>query len=224
MNFVWSWSALECFEQCPKKFYHKYILREKEPPSPALIKGRAVHEACERAVKDPATLTPEDIGMLRPFYPLLRTVYEAAKGKRLYTELKMGLTTAVERCLFFDKRPDLWARSAADVLVVDYPNAFLGDWKTGKVREKKDQLALMTLFIFKHFPSIEKVTSCNIWLEAGKMGEPFIFTRAEEPALWTWILMRIRKMYATIESEKFCMMPGPLCGYCPVLSCPNNRS
>jgi hypothetical protein len=217
MSFVWSWSAIECFENCPRTFYHKYILREKEPPSEALIKGRATHVACEAYIKgETAELDPK-------FLPLLESVRKHAGGKKSFTELQMGITKNFEPCGFFDKSPDLFGRSAADVLIIDYPNAFLGDWKTGKVREKSDQIMLMTLFIFLHFPRVHKVTGVNLWLEAGKMGEPYTYTRDMMPGMWLNFLPRIMRIYDAIEKNNFPLKPSGLCGWCSVLTCQHNR-
>ena len=219
MSFVWSWSAIECFEQCPKKFYHQYILREKEPPSPALLKGREDHKNCEDFLNGKIDT---------PKYPIAVPVKRQAQGKKLMVEAKFGLNGAVEPTGFFDDR--VWGRGAADVLILDYPSAVLIDWKTGKIQEGTkywkgpSQLTILALFAFKHFPRIDKITAMNIYLEHNTPGQPFTFLRSQESQLWAQIMPRIQRVEDTVQKNSYCMMPGPLCGYCPVKTCPNNRS
>ena len=225
-KFVWSFSALECFEQCPQKFYGKYILKIKEPPSEALIKGRAIHNALEKFLKqgavDPA---------IEKFMPLAQAVLQNAKGKKLATEQKIGLNGIMEPVGFFDD--NVWGRGAADFIILDYPNTFLGDWKDGKgdkpwsyveKYEKPTQLAILALFIFKHYPRVNKVTSCNIYLEHGRFGKVYTFTRDQEAALWGAIMPKIEALERAIASSQYVKVPGPLCGYCPQKSCQHNRS
>jgi RecB family exonuclease len=40
---MFSFSKLETFAKCPRKAFYRYIVRQKTPPSLAMIKGRAVH-------------------------------------------------------------------------------------------------------------------------------------------------------------------------------------
>ena len=218
-KFTWSYSALDCFEQCPRKYYHQYILREKEPPTPSLIKGREDHESCEKFMKGEIPTPP---------YPIVQTVKNRSEGRKLYVEQKMGLSQAMGACDFFGR--EVWGRAASDVILIRGDTAVLIDWKTGKNREGTKywagptQLTIMALFMFKHFPDINKITALNIYLEVNKSGEAFTFTRDQEPELWAKILPRIQRMEQTVRTNTYCMMPGPLCAYCPVRSCPNNRS
>lgn len=218
-NFVWSYSALDTFEHCPRKFYHQYILREKQPPSSALENGNRVHKACENYLLDQGPA---------PGFKLVEPVKRQAQGKKLMVETKLGLNGAIEATGFFDDR--VWGRGAADVLIIDYPKAMLIDWKTGKVQESTKywkgpkQLSILALFIFKHFPRIEQVSACNIYLEHDKVGEVFTFTRSQEAAMWATLIPAIERVERAIADNSFCMMPGPLCGYCFVKTCSNNRS
>ena len=219
MSFIWFYTAIDTFDQCPRKFYHKYILKEKDPETPALARGNAVHKALEHYMKYGYAKGDIDIGK---FHPLADAVVRQARGKKLMVELKMGVLGNLEPCGFFDDH--VYGRGAADVLIVDYPNAFLIDWKTGKVREKRTQLAVLSLFVFKHFPRVNIITACNIWLEAGHHGEVYTFERSGEAAGWLELISKVKQIEAAIERQQFCMMPGPLCGFCPVKQCPNNRS
>lgn len=181
-----------------------------------MLHGIAVHENIEKYLKNqPCTI-------IAKYQPMLEAVSVQARDKKLMVEARMGVLGNLEPCGFFHDH--VYGRGAADALIIDYPNAFLLDWKTGKVREKRDQLAILALFVFKHFPKVNKITACNIWLEAGKYGDVYVFDRASEAGGWLTLLEKIRQVEDAIARNVFCMMPGPLCGYCPVKICPNNRS
>jgi hypothetical protein len=45
------------------------------------------------------------------------------------------------------------------------PVALIVDWKTGKVLENSEQLALMAQCVFAHFPQVMKVRSEFVWLQ-----------------------------------------------------------
>lgn len=229
-KFVWSHSALECFEQCPRKFYHKYILREKEPVTDALRRGRAVHEALERYL---LRSMDADIPLIEKFLPLADAVGRQAQGKRLITEHKMGLDRDLGMCAFFSGA--VWGRGAADIIIYDTQaqTAFLGDWKDGKgdkpwsyvlKYENDTQLKTLALFMFKEFPKLQKITACNIWLEHGRTGPVRVFHRDNLQAMWGWMIPRIIKLEDTIAKNQWCEIPGPLCGWCPVKACAHNRS
>src|SRR5690625_5780804 len=50
---VYSYSAIKSYSTCPRQYHHRYVLKDLPPvdwDTPALRKGREVHEALERAV------------------------------------------------------------------------------------------------------------------------------------------------------------------------------
>src|SRR5215471_18142865 len=58
--FAWSYSALNNFETCPKKFYEVQVAKNvKEPKGEALNWGDAVHAAMAKAVIHRSPLPPE---------------------------------------------------------------------------------------------------------------------------------------------------------------------
>lgn len=219
MSFTWSWSALEAFEHCPRKFYDQYVLKTKYPPNAHLLKGREVHKEHEDYMNGKTDAAPTK---------LAASVRAAAAGKKRGVELKLGLNGQLEPCGFFDD--GVWARCALDVILYQYPIATVVDWKTGKVAEEgkywkgPSQLMIQALFTFKAYPKIEKVTACNAYVEHDKIGSPYVFERKDEARYWAELMPRIQRMEQAVAANQFCMMPGPLCGYCPVKTCPNNRS
>ncbi|MFD2658503.1 RecB family exonuclease [Gracilibacillus thailandensis] len=48
---LFSFSRLKLYEQCPQRFYYKYILEKEEPVTKPLALGKAVHKSLEQLVK-----------------------------------------------------------------------------------------------------------------------------------------------------------------------------
>lgn len=219
-NLVWSYSMLDVFEQCPLKWYDKYILKNKEPSSPALEHGNFVHKSIEDYLMNRADL-PEELQRNKPMVESIKRQFKDQSK----AELKMGVTQALKPCEFFGH--GVWGRAAADAAVIHYDSdsAFLGDWKTGKKHDKEDQLKIQAMMLFKHYGKLQKITGCNIWLKDNTMGEMYTFHRTNETQMWVELVKRLTPMYAAVGTEKAVeTRPGFICNYCPVKSCKWNKS
>lgn len=227
MNSVlppWSYSMLEAFNSCPRQMFHKYILKEKYPETEAQRRGNAVDKAIEARIKHGAPL-PEEFAHLEPKVGSVA----AAKGScKVSTQLKLGIRRDFTPCGFFDH--DVWGRGVLDVLLVNKPAAMIIDWKNGKNNESRDfydgglQRKIFALFVFKHFPGVERITAVNQYLTDPKPGKPLAFARDDQPVLWREVLTRILEIEKAMKAYGWCERPGPLCGYCPVKTCTHNRS
>ena len=219
VDLVWSYSMLDTFEQCPKKWHRKYILKEKEPESEAIRYGNYVHKRIENFLR--GDVLPVDLDSNAAFISSIKNRF--TKDSR--AELKMGVTKELEKTGFFDF--PVWGRGAADVVLMQEgkPHAFIGDWKTGKRRDKDDQLGILSLFLMKHYPAIEKVTACNLWLQTNEVGDIYTFTKDSEKDRWAKLLTRLGKMYGSVGTQNAeVMKPTYLCGWCPVKTCHFNKS
>lgn len=233
----WSYSMLEAFEQCPRKAYHRYILKEKGPETAEQFKGNTFDKAVEARIRDGVALPEEH----RQYEPLAASIAELAKADvQVYTQMKIGIGRDFQVRSFF--APDVWGRGVLDVALVSRrkiipgqvsePNrAVIADWKTGKNNEGKAwsnnglQLKIFTLLLFKFFPGVEKVTAFNIWLKSNEFGKPYVFTRENQAQLWREVLLRIMAMEKAFAPGAVPIeTPGPLCQYCPVKICQYNRS
>ncbi|MDE2097888.1 MAG: PD-(D/E)XK nuclease family protein [Patescibacteria group bacterium] len=214
----WSYSAINTFDTCPKQYYHRYILKEKDPQTEVMLHGIEVHRALEYRLRDKKPL-PE---YLLPHEKLVLSIEKAAHGGDVHAELPLAITKDFTPCGFFDA--DVWGRGKADIVVQKKNKLWVGDWKTGKVREKKFQVQVFAAFIFKMFPEAEIVYANNLWLQENKIGENYLFTREGEKALWADILYKISRIEQAYEKNKFDPKPSGLCGSCPVKSCPHNSN
>ena len=111
------------------------------------------------------------------------------------------------------------------ILIIDDENltAWIVDYKTGNNKyPDREQLKLMALMVFAHFPHIRKVNAALLFVVKNSMTKHTV-TREQEDALW-W---KYRERVATISD---CMDTGVwrpkqsgLCKkYCAVLTCEYN--
>lgn len=220
----WSFSMIEMFENCPRKAFHKYLLKEKEPESAAMAEGNRLDRAIEARILKDAALPAE----FQKYDPMaLSIIKQRSAATKVMCQVKLGIDRGFKPVKFFDRA--VWGRGALDVLLYKYPNAIIADWKTGKNSENKPysnkglQLKIFALLVFKHFPKIEKVTAFNIWLKSNEFGKVHVWTRADEAVLWREVLPRVIAIEKACAQAKWPTTPGPLCGYCPVKACEFNR-
>ena len=216
----WSYSALSTFENCPKQYYHRYILREKEPETEVTKHGTAVHKALEDRLRDHVKKPLPDA--YATYEKLAGGVEKAAEGGLLMVELPLALDKSFQPCHFFGK--EVWGRGKADVCILKGKKLWTGDWKTGKVREKIFQLQIFAAFLFKMFPLVDEIHANNLWLQANKIGENYKFTRAGESSIWQEILHKIGRVELAAEKDSFEPKQSGLCGFCSVKTCPHNRA
>lgn len=216
-NPTWSFSAIKLFEQCPRKYYHLKIAKDySEPPTDATTYGEEFHTAAEFYVSGQTDLPPH--------FEFARGALDKLKalpGEK-FCEYEMGLTEGLEPCAIDD--PDVWWRGIADLAIVDGSSAKVIDYKAGKSAKyaDKDQLELMALAVFKHFPAVTKVDAALLFVVA----KAFIkgsYSRVDAPALWAGWLQRYNRIPAAKVSGVWNPKTSGLCkAHCVVLSCLHN--
>ena len=155
MSFNWSYSSIKTFQQCPKKYYHLKIAKDvKDEGSEATIYGQELHKAAEDYVADDKPLPQK--------FEFIQDALDALKRKpgRKLCEHQMALTIDLNPCGWKDEA--VWVRGIADLLIVDDDNltAWVVDYKTGNNKyPDREQLKLMALMVFAHFPHIRKVNA-----------------------------------------------------------------
>lgn len=215
----WTYSQLDSFENCPKKFYHLKVIRDVvEPPTVHTDWGTKVHTALENYIKDGECL-PE--GMTQ--WDNLAKKLAALPGEK-HTEIKFAVDKGFQPCDWKQS----WSRGIADLLVVHKDKAVVIDYKTGK-RKPTEQLDLYANYVFHHYPQVNVVSTGFVWLKDRRIdwnfgrdeGKPF--SRGEVPFVWNSFLPRIRKLESAYERDKWPAKTSGLCkAWCPVLSCEFN--
>lgn len=213
--FAWSFSRLKNFETCPLRHQQIDLLKtfSEDESNDALQYGGAVHKsAAERLGPDRVPLPKEHQRALGKWCDAL----ESGPGE-LQTELRTALTEDLRPCGYFDA--DVWYRGVIDVLKLNPPVAFAGDWKTGKIVEDSVQLAVTAAWVFAQYPEIEMVRSEYIWLKFNTTTKVHL-TRNHMPELWATLAPRIQAMKHAAETATYPPKPSGLCkNWCPVETC-----
>lgn len=211
-NPSWTYSQLDTFETCPRKFYHLKVKRDiVEPPTIHTEWGTKVHTAFEDFVKD-GVLLPEGMDQWQPL------AYKLAKlpGDKL-CEMEYALDRNFQPCAW----KGAWTRGIADLVVINGKNAIVADYKTGK-RKPTEQLDLYAAYVFHHHPEVQKVTTGFVWLKEKKID----WQPRERDALsviWQNLVPRVRKLESAYERDSWPPKTSGLCkAWCPIMTCEFN--
>jgi RecB family exonuclease len=214
---TWSHSSLKDYEGCARR-YHEVKVLKKYPfvETDATRYGTVLHKAAEDYVADGVPIPPE--------FEFVTATLDAliAKPGRKIAELQMALTQDLDVCDW--KSEDAWARGIADLLIIDDENmtAWVVDYKTGNDKyPDRDQLRLMSLMVFKHFPHIRKVNSALLFVVKNDMVK-HTMTVDETDAEWWRYRERVAKLESCYATGVWNPTRTPLCGWCPVRSCEFN--
>lgn len=216
-DLKWSYSSLGLFQQCPRKYYHLRVLKDiKEPETTAILYGKEVHLALEEYIRDGKPI-PAKFSQFQAVADMLNNV----EGEKL-CEYKMGLTSDLQACGFFDE--NVWFRGVADLIILNGNTARVIDYKTGKSAQYADtkQLELMALAIFKHFPQIEKVKAGLAFLVC----EDFVkadYVKEDAPNAWIKWVQETDRLQAAHDNNVWNAKPNFTCRkYCLVTECEHN--
>ena len=219
MSITWSYSNLNLYQQCPKKYYHLRIAKDiKEAPSDAIAFGNKIHKIAQEYVENDKPIPAEYVEAMQPSLDKLKSM----DGMKL-CENKLGLTIDLKPCGFFDK--NVWWRGIADIIILQDDKAFTVDYKTGKKSQYADlkQLEILSLALFKHYPHIKKVKAGLLFLFA----DDFIktaYSAESQSDLWTDWMSDVGQLEASVQSDVWNPKPNFTCrGWCPVDDCEHNQ-
>ena len=219
-NITWSYSSLKTFEQCPKKYYHLRVAKDvKDEGSEATIYGKEVHKAAEEYIKL-GTPIPKKFEFLQDVCDAFNTI----DGEK-HCELKLGVKRTLlgyEPCGFFDK--EVWWRGIGDLVIVNGTLAFSIDYKTSKNAKYADmkQLDVLAAALFTHFPQVEKIKSGLVFVISGEFVHKE-HTRELRDSYFASFDEGLDRLAAAQETGVWNANTGPLCRFCPVVSCEHNR-
>lgn len=180
---AWTYSRLESFETCPRKFYHLKVIKDVvEPPSVHADWGTRVHTALEDFVKHGVVL-PEGMTQWEPL---------ALKIARLPGDKLPEYQFALDRDFSPVDWGQAWTRGIADLLVLNGDKAAVMDYKTGK-RKPSEQLQLYAAYTFATFPEVQQVTTAFVWLKDRKIDKAAL-SRANAAGVWRELVPRVRRL------------------------------
>jgi len=115
----------------------------------------------------------------------------------------------------------VWVRGIADLLIVDDDNltAWVVDYKTGNNKyPDREQLKLMALMVFAHFPHIRKVNAALLFVVKNDLVKFSMTVDEKDPAWWDY-RERIARIEQAYDTGVWNPRPSPLCPWCPVTTC-----
>ena len=216
---AWSHSALKDFEGCARRYHEVRVLKNYvQKTTKEISYGKDLHKAAEDYVKDNTPIPPQ-FSYVQPTIDAL-----LAKPGTKYAEHEMGLTVDLRPCGFKDE--NCWVRGIADLLIVDEESltAWVVDYKTGKDKyPDKEQLTLMSLMVFAHFPIIRMVKSALLFVVKDTMVKHKVMLE-EATSYWQDYRERVARLEAAFANDVWNPTVTPLCPWCPVKTCEFNRS
>jgi len=209
----WSYSKLKNWRTCPRRYHDIDVAKiYGEEKSEALDYGNRVHKAFEQRIKAGVPFTAEFAEFEDAALKLLQV-----PGK-VMVEQQLAIKQDFSACTWFDKQT--WFRSIADFLAVNGPVALAIDYKTGKILEDSEQLALMAECVFSHYPDVLAVRTEFWWLKDDAATKQ-VFYRKDRAATWQGIMPEVNQLKAAHETNTFPPKPNGLCKkYCIVTGCP----
>ena len=217
MTVKWSHSSLKDYEGCPRRYHEVKVLKNYPfRDTDATLYGKEFHSAAEFYIKDDTPLPPQ--------FEFIKDTLDALKSKpgRKLCEHQMGITQSLQPCDF--NAPEVWARGIADLLIINDDNltARVVDYKTGNNKyPDREQLKLMALMVFTHFPHIRKVTGALLFVVKNDLVKAS-YLREESEEYWWDYRERVARIEQAHETGVWNPKPTPLCGWCPVKTCEHN--
>jgi len=213
--FAWSYSVLDMYNTCPKKYYHIKVAKDaKDSDSAFSGEGKKIHDAVYKRVT-------EGIPLPLPMRPFEKTVgtYAMLPGEK-HGELRLALNEKLEPVDFFDR--DAWVRAVVDYLVVDDDKALIVDWKTGKIKDGFEQLKLTAAVLSRYMPEINKFTLAYVWLKQGGKATSIKMEKKHMKEVWIDNYASVKEIKHALKTTTFPANENPLCRWCPVMQCPHN--
>jgi hypothetical protein len=215
---AFSFSSLKKYETCAKQYSEVVVFQNYKDvfTSSKGDYGDKMHKAAEAYVKAGAALAPE-FNFLKQ---TLDTLIGLNGTKR--TEHKMGVKHDGTPTFWND--PDRWFQGIADLTIIgESPIARVVDYKAGDAKyADTDQLELMALLIFAHFPHVQVVRGALLFVLSGVPCKRDVHVE-EKDKLWQKYRERHAMIVQSHAANNWPMQPSGLCKkHCVVLSCAHN--
>jgi hypothetical protein len=231
--FSFSYSKLKNYETCPKRTWHIDVLpkndpnKVKEEGGEALFWGDLVHKGLADAIGAKRVTLSKELVKYQGWVDKM-LAGEALAGMNILVEQQLAINADFGPTAWFNSDAEKqgtgapWYRGIGDVIKIIGNVALIVDWKTGKIIEDSQQLALMAACVFAHHPEVMKCRSEFVWLKEDAETRQD-FHRNDMPAMWRHLWPRIEAYKNAVENTIFPPKPGGLCKrYCPVKQCPHN--
>ncbi|QIG66894.1 putative exonuclease RecB family protein [Rhizobium phage RHph_TM3_14A] len=213
-SFSFSYSKLKNFRTCPRRYHDIDVAKiyQENDNAGHLAEGNRVHKAFEQRISKgvpfPADLAHYEDAALR-----LLTL-----PGTILTEQQLAIREDLSPCEWFAK--DAWYRGIADLVAINGPVAIAIDYKTGKIVEETEQLALLAECIFSHFKEVQAVRTEFWWLrEDAATREDFRRNKRHET--WAAVTPKVMELKHAHDTMTFPPKQNGLCrNHCIVTGCP----
>ena len=204
---AWSFSSLNLFQTCPRQYELTKVRNVIPYTETEQTKwGTEVHAALEDYIKNGIPLGEKFIEY-KPYADKILSL----PGDRV-VEWEFALTNNLTPTGFKDQ--NAWCRGIIDIGVIHGNKAFVGDWKTGKVRPDSDQLKLFAAVTMQTYSEVDVVKTAYIWLAHGKTTVE-TYRREDLPSLWEHFLAKVARLEKAYEKDVWVPKPSGLCnGWC----------
>ena len=236
---AFSWSRLDMFELCPKKFQLSCITKEMVTyfEAPHFAKGKAAHFLMEEHFKTGCDLKNTVYKVMgdngKGFYSikpgssiiqsfefdfrfLQRLCDTSNKATQILPELQVAFNVRMNEVSWFDKKA--WVRVIFDLLIIVDDFALVLDWKTGKVKQYSDQLKLFAGAVMTKYPQVKRVLTAYIWLDHPTQAPVWKeFTKSDHEAIWLEFGDRAELIQLANESGNWPAKKNMFCNWCDAL-------
>lgn len=224
---AWSWSRIESFEKCPKKFYHENIKKDYKPDfeAPHFARGKRIHAHMENGLKT-GFVNPEVKHMAGEIFKLKGADWDYVGIEDQYTLTEpKGDNYHTMQTTRWNDWSKAWVRCAIDFVGCKDDKAIVIDWKTGKNRGYKDQLKLNAGVIFHARPEITEARTMYRFIdeEGEKKKELKVFHREQYFDIWNDFAERADAIQMANENNNWPAQESYECRWCPVKECENYK-
>lgn len=225
MNLRISSSSLSTFEECPRMYQAKYILKAEEPISERGLLGSAFHETVSK-VYDNETFDRKDVidtyHKLRDDYsdisdevwqegfPLLQRWYTGVTRRKWLVKPRL-----CEYKFVFGLAPGIDVSGKIDLVITVNEKTYIIDWKTARGKLNVEKLKTEAQLMF-YTLACKKIFGFdgNPILYYVRMDGAYSFTY--EIPDYRSLLQRVFVMQEAIERGKYVATKNNSCQYCPL--------
>lgn len=215
----WSHSALECHNNCPEQYHHKYVLKDlpAEEKSAEQNWGIFVHQKFEDYLnsKPGDRELPIDLRIHQPYLDHLLSVEGI-----LWAERKVALgVKPFGPCGYF--ADNVWWRGVIDATVVEREDArtLIADYKTGKKKDDWTQLALSAVWVLYNHPEVNLINAQFYWCVDQTVTKK-VWGRSEMDMLVGMFAPKLQAYVYSFKNDVWPKKQTGLChGWCPVTTC-----
>lgn len=210
--FTFAPSSIEAFKTCPAQYAAKYFYKTLPYVETAAAKaGNVEHKHLELRLKNNVAL-PEGYTRGEKYCKAI----EAAGGET-HAERELAINRDMKFVSWFAK--DAYGRVKIDVASYFQTRVFIGDFKTGSVKEDSLQLKINACFLSLENRGMQEYITRYIWLKHDvTTGETF--KDFQIPALWAEVFEWVHRMEKAWQEERFEPRKNGLCrNWCANSAC-----